>query len=231
MLYKNNVNDTATLLYFNNGNVMLTSKGKLYSKLFEVFKNAEVFNAETISADLETDLKAVNAKMIKKGNQYKVFAVNKLPVPSNFELTVNDVNFNGNYTIETYSDNLSIAIDPILATNNSWNSSSGNGNMVLPASSISIITINESEFISLALSDIEISEIKIYPNPTNGLIYIDAENLKGFEYSILDASGKKIIVNKLISNTIDISQLASGFYIVRLSKEGNNVITKKVLKN
>lgn len=231
MLYKNNQNDTATLLYFNNGNVMLTSKGKLYSKLFEVFKNAEVFNAETISADLETDLKAVNAKMTKKGNQYKVFAVNKLPVQSNFELTVNGVNFNGNYTIETYTDNLSVVTSPILATSNAWNSISGNGNIVLPASSISIITINESEFISLALSDSEIPEIKIYPNPTNGLIYIDADKLNGFEYSILDASGKQIMANKLIRNPIDISQLASGFYIVRLSKEGNNVITKKVIKN
>lgn len=142
MLYKNNSNDTATLMYFNNGNLMLTSKGKLYSKLFEVFKNSEVYNADAISSELETDLKAVNVKMVKKGSQYKIFAVNKLPVTSNLELNINGINFKGNFVIESYSDNLNSPTSPILASSNSWNIVSANGNIVLPASSISIITIN-----------------------------------------------------------------------------------------
>lgn len=142
MLYKNNVNDTATLLYFNNGNLMLTSKGKLYSKLFEVFKNSEVFDAEVVSFELESNLKAVNARMVKKGNQYKIFAVNKLPVTSQFILKINGVNYNGDYSIESYSENMSNPVNGIPAASNSWNNLSLSGNINLQANSISIITIN-----------------------------------------------------------------------------------------
>jgi hypothetical protein len=232
ILFKNNQNDTATLLYFNNGNVMLTSKGKLYSKLFEVFKNAEVFNAETISTDLETDLKAVNAKMTKKGNQYKVFAVNKLPVPSNFELNVNGVIFNGNYTIETYIDNLSIAINPILATSNSWNSTSGNGNMVLPASSISIIIINESEIQNLSTTLFNEDLISFYPNPAFTFLkcnkFLSEQN---YRVELYDNLGR-LIDDNLFKNKdlVDFSSYLNGVYILKVYKNNFFFFSKKIIK-
>ena len=100
MLYKDDNNTSPTLMYFSGGNVQLTTKGVLYSKLFEVFKNSEVFDADALSANIDNNLQGVYAKMTKKGNVYKLFAVNKLPVASPLIVTFNGVNYIGNYSIE-----------------------------------------------------------------------------------------------------------------------------------
>lgn len=228
MLYKNNENDTATLMYFNNGNVMLTSKGKVYSKLFEVFKNAEVFDAETSSAVLETDLKAVNAKMTKKGSFYKVFAVNKLPVVSPFQLTVNGTLFGGNYTIETYTDDLSLPLNGIVATSNSWATAIGSGNTInLPASSISIITIPESEIATLELDDQVAADIKLFPNPTDGIVYFTTTEDSQTVW-IVNSMGQ--IINRVEiakgENKLDLSHLPVGIYFAKTSLNNAKIIKK-----
>jgi hypothetical protein len=159
MLYKSNENSAATLMYFSGSNVMLTSKGVLYSKLFEVFKNSEVYNADAVSENIDADLQGVYAKMVKKGNKYKLFAVNKLPVASPLSITFNGTNFIGNYTIETYSNGLNNPTSGVSATGNQWVSTNRTGGINLPASSISIITISESA-LPVALFDFTASAQK-----------------------------------------------------------------------
>lgn len=232
MLYKNDVNDTATLMYYNNSNqLMLTSKGKVYSKLFEVFKNAEVYNAETLSSEIITGLKAVNAKMVKKGTNYVIFAVNKLPVVSPLILNIDGNNFNGNYTLETYTENMSNATNGILASTNLWNTSNLNGNINLPASSISVITINENEINNLSNNDFEKDKILVFPNPSSDFIFINGiENLK-VKIEITDLTGKVVFISEFNQNSIDISALKTGVYFINIVENGNTIITKKVIKN
>ena len=236
MLYKNNQNDTATLMYFNNNQLFLTSKGKLYSKLFDVFKDSEVYDAETISAELELELKAVYAKMTKKNGNYKVFAVNKLPVNSLFSLKINGHNFNGNYTIETYSEAMSNPINGFSANSNVWNSTSSAGQISLPQSSISIITISESEVSSTLGSVLPSSKeniVTIHPNPSNDLIYIskslNSSNIDKIEISSID--GRKITEFLTFTDSLSIGFLNSGVYIftVHFSDGCKNV--QKVVKS
>lgn len=72
---------------------------------------------------------------------------------------------------------------------------------------------------------------KIYPNPTNDILYIDAEEIEKSKLEIFDALGKKVQLpigkeaNKVQLNT---STLANGFYFVKMEL-GNKRSTKKFL--
>ena len=71
-------------------------------------------------------------------------------------------------------------------------------------------------------------DISIYPNPTSDIVYIDGNytQLKVVIYNIL---GKEVI-NKSITNSIDISHLEKGVYILQLS-DGAKLTTRKIIKN
>ena len=71
-------------------------------------------------------------------------------------------------------------------------------------------------------------DISIYPNPTSDIVYIDGNytQLKVIIYNVL---GKEIL-NKSITNSIDISHLDNGVYILQLS-DGVKLTTQIIIKN
>jgi surface protein len=71
-------------------------------------------------------------------------------------------------------------------------------------------------------------DISIYPNPTSDMVYIEGNytQLKVIIYNVL---GKEIL-NKSITNSIDISHLDNGVYILQLS-DGVKLSTRKIIKN
>jgi hypothetical protein len=76
------------------------------------------------------------------------------------------------------------------------------------------------------------SAISIYPNPTNGVIYLKYEITKVFLVEILDLSGK-IIHQKPISsetNYVDLSTLKPGLYILKMFTDQGSVV-KKIIKH
>ena len=71
-------------------------------------------------------------------------------------------------------------------------------------------------------------DISIYPNPTSGMVYIDG-NYMQLKVVMYDVLGKQVI-NKPITNSIDISQLEKGVYILQLS-DGAKLTTQRIIKN
>ena len=71
-------------------------------------------------------------------------------------------------------------------------------------------------------------DISIYPNPSLDIVYIDGNysQLKAVVYDIL---GKQVI-KESITNSIDISQLEKGVYILQLS-DGAKLTTQRIIKN
>ncbi len=70
------------------------------------------------------------------------------------------------------------------------------------------------------------SNIKIYPNPTNGLLHIDASNITNvsvfsIDGKLIDSFGKK--------SEIDLSQFSNGMYLISIETE-NERIVEKVMK-
>jgi surface protein len=71
-------------------------------------------------------------------------------------------------------------------------------------------------------------DISIYPNPTSDIVYIDG-NYTQLKVVVYDILGKQVM-NKSITNSIDISQLEKGVYILKLS-DGAKLTTQRIIKN
>ena len=70
-------------------------------------------------------------------------------------------------------------------------------------------------------------DISIYPNPTSDIVFIEG-NYSQLKVVVYDILGKQVI-NKSITNSIDISHLEKGVYILQLS-DGAKVTTKRIIK-
>lgn len=74
----------------------------------------------------------------------------------------------------------------------------------------------------------ELSAIKIYPNPSNGLIHISAP--VALDISVSDISGKKILEGKNITE-LNLADYADGIYFLRIfNTEGQLIGVERVLK-
>ena len=80
------------------------------------------------------------------------------------------------------------------------------------------------------IADIDIANIKIYPNPVKDELVIDNGELKINNVEIHDLSGKRIVNYQLSTiNSINVSNLSQGIYFVKFKTE-KGTITKKFVK-
>ncbi|MBN4052061.1 T9SS type A sorting domain-containing protein [Cytophagaceae bacterium AH-315-L13] len=75
------------------------------------------------------------------------------------------------------------------------------------------------------------NNVKVYPNPTEGKLYIDLSTNAVFHVQVMDILGKVVWNEQSTFNTkakLDISSLPEGIYIVRIERENNDVVYKKI---
>jgi hypothetical protein len=87
----------------------------------------------------------------------------------------------------------------------------------------------------LGIEDFLTDDITLYPNPSIDAITItNIEDVNDPIYSVFDITGRQVLHGRLINNTLDVSQLTSGQYILRVTDGGrfrrNNVKAKKFTK-
>lgn len=73
----------------------------------------------------------------------------------------------------------------------------------------------------------------VFPVPADGIINIIANDVKRSDYSIsvLDQSGREVMLHSSFTERIDISPLSSGFYFIRLTDAATGVSsTRKLIK-
>jgi len=95
---------------------------------------------------------------------------------------------------------------------------------VFSASPLGVATVDYSE----------VSDFEVYPNPTaNGLATIQLDATQNLVYDVLisDVAGKRIqTINQVASNSaVAVNMPDAGLYFVSLIKEGQAVITKKLM--
>ncbi len=78
------------------------------------------------------------------------------------------------------------------------------------------------------ISELEKDNVRIYPNPTNGLLNIETNNLNVQQVQVTDITGKIMLVEKA-TRSLDISGLSSGMYVVSLSTN-EGTVSKKIVK-
>lgn len=82
---------------------------------------------------------------------------------------------------------------------------------------------------TLSVDSINSVDFRLYPNPNNtGVLTINSSNPSTIAVQVFDVLGKRVISTALSNNTLDISVLNSGLYIIKLTQD-NTSITKKLV--
>mgnify|MGYP000854724395 CR=1 FL=1 len=84
------------------------------------------------------------------------------------------------------------------------------------------------------IDDINDSNYKIYPNPTNSIFNIGVkDNNEKIKVEIYDMTGRRVISTKnVVSQTItlNVNNLQSGHYIVKIINDSGKVTSMKMVK-
>lgn len=93
-----------------------------------------------------------------------------------------------------------------------------------------VVTAVEGQPLSVdeAQSDVSIS---LYPNPATDILQIDSKNgLNNATYSVITIDGKQVMQGSLKNNSLNISALAIGNYILKLNANGITTIKRFIKK-
>ena len=107
------------------------------------------------------------------------------------------------------------------------------GELVFKRYSSTFITINDNQIVS-GISDFDLLNISVYPNPASSVVNVNFSNLPeiGTEITIMDVSGREIIRRTVenINESMKIQDLPGGMYLVKIQLN-NNFKIQKLIKN
>ncbi|MBX3165664.1 MAG: T9SS type A sorting domain-containing protein [Bacteroidetes bacterium] len=91
-------------------------------------------------------------------------------------------------------------------------------------------------YVGIGEFEVESLELKVYPNPANGMLNVESKILNGeVEMKIIDVLGKAIMNEKLKMKNgkteIDVSGLPNGVYMIFFVDEKTRSVTKKLIIN
>jgi PKD repeat protein len=79
---------------------------------------------------------------------------------------------------------------------------------------------------------LDMDEFNVYPNPANDVLHVVLEEDESVELQLINTSGQLLLQHELTNGreSIDISQLDPGIYIIRINTD-DEVFTQKIIKN
>ena len=84
---------------------------------------------------------------------------------------------------------------------------------------------------ALSTSENELLDMMIYPNPVDGDIVTIQSPINGLkEVQIYTVTGKKVLDTTINGNTLDVSSFNSGFYILKVTIDGQSKVFKLVVR-
>ncbi|MDA9551506.1 T9SS type A sorting domain-containing protein [Flavobacteriaceae bacterium] len=82
---------------------------------------------------------------------------------------------------------------------------------------------------ALSNGDFNLAKFSVFPNPTNlGYVNITSTNGGTINAKVFDILGKKVIDASIENNRLDVNQLKTGIYIIKMT-QGTNSTTKKLV--
>jgi hypothetical protein len=71
----------------------------------------------------------------------------------------------------------------------------------------------------------------MYPNPvSNGTLYITSNSIEAKSVAVYDILGKQVLNSKTSNNTVNVSELKGGSYIVKITEEGKTDTRKLIIQ-
>lgn len=105
------------------------------------------------------------------------------------------------------------------------------GNNIDPASTF---VETQTQCDALGLTNTLIKDIAIYPNPTNGKLFIEfpKNDFKSLQVEIMDLSGRFIMEAEIKRNQaqLNISILEKGIYFLKINGEESQALIRKIIK-
>lgn len=98
--------------------------------------------------------------------------------------------------------------------------------LILPLLSFGqeLVTVNDAK-------KIEVKGFKMYPNPAYGEeIYITTSSNGKKTIKIYDVFGEIVLTDKISTNTLDISRLTPGVYVLQVTEDKKTMTRKLVIK-
>jgi hypothetical protein len=84
---------------------------------------------------------------------------------------------------------------------------------------------------ALSISEATLLDMRIYPNPSNGDFVTIQTPVNGVKYvEVFDITGKRLINTSLSTDTLDISSMSSGLYLVKVTIEGQSKTSKLFIR-
>lgn len=112
-----------------------------------------------------------------------------------------------------------------------------NWNAVVPDDPCEATTYGETEEYtvniveSLGISDVDLLNLRIYPNPVDGNNVTILSSVSGDKYvEVFDINGRKVISTTIFNDDLDVSNLVSGFYTTRVTIAGKTSVSKLIVK-
>ena len=69
-------------------------------------------------------------------------------------------------------------------------------------------------------------QLAIYPNPTSGVVYFDNQLT---DVAVYDVAGHQVYAQSLAEQSLDLSSLNAGTYVLVAQLNGENIITKVMI--
>lgn len=99
-----------------------------------------------------------------------------------------------------------------------------NGTAQVAARSLADVTLSSSSFNA-------IDGLTMYPNPLKGnTLYFNSTANADMSVQIYDVLGKEVVNSKVMNNTVNVSGLNAGVYIVKVTEEGKTATRKLVIQ-
>lgn len=107
-----------------------------------------------------------------------------------------------------------------------WNDNNTDNPRTITVSADITYTAYFEQIPTTGINDVNAADVKLFPNPTSGNLYVEVEGLQKVE--IIDAVGRVVLSQN--NGTVNMSALANGIYTVRVSANGTTSIKKVVKK-
>jgi hypothetical protein len=110
------------------------------------------------------------------------------------------------------------------------------GNGVCPNDTANVVVVVLSSCDINSIDETVFAGVSVYPNPSTGIIYVDADLAAGnFDYVVTDANGRVIAnatngVKAASTSTIDLRGVETGVYFIRLSNQSSDKMYRIVVQ-
>ena len=162
------------------------------------------------------------------------------------------IDFNDDYVFDTNSDELILDNHLIAAVGTSTIQvtipsdatlgshvmrAKANWNSIVPDDACEVTSYGETEDYtvniveSLGIDDVELADLRIYPNPVDGN-YVTIKSPIGGDKQIelFDINGRRVLSTIITGDTLDISSINTGFYMVEVTINGYKKVSKLIIE-